>query len=71
VPKLSLTCAMSHGAERASGRLCPMHKAPDPYRAVVAAMSDEDLTEAAAGCTELTCPYHRVVNAERRERGLL
>ena len=48
-----------------------MHKAPDPYRAVVAAMSNEELTEAAEGCTELTCPYHRVVNAERRERGLL
>ena len=44
---------------------------PDPYRAVVAAMTDEELADAAHGCTELTCPYHRVVNEERRKRGLL
>ena len=44
---------------------------PDPYRAVVAAMTDAELTDTAQGCTELTCIYHGIVNAERRKRGLL
>lgn len=36
----------------------------------LAAMTDAELTEAAQGCTELTCPYHGTINQARHERGI-